>query len=936
MGKLRRIALLLLLAGPSACRAPKPIFVSASPFPDHWPRAEVTPPTAEMAAAGADVEALGSLSADRAIAEADILQVYEDRLYVLSRYRGLVIVDLSDPTALHVLGTRPLGGIPFEMYFAEGVVFVLHASVASALYDEALATWHWPNQSAVTALDVRDATHIQALSSFELDGQIVDSRLVGRILYIVTDEQGCWGTCMAPPKTFITSLQLGTPERIELIDQRAYELGAGLRSIGLTPLRIYASGQVSREQRYVLQGHTYTEEIISGTLQVVDISDPSGRLHDGALLQIPGLIGSRWQMDEHEGVLRVITQAGGPWGNVAPPVLQTFAIHDSTEIEALASLVLDVPPMEVLRSARFDGPRAYVVTAEQERIDPLVILDLSNPAAPRQQGSLEMPGWLYHLEPRGDRVLALGFDGTGGTNQLALSLFDVADGDHPALLSRVRFGGDGVFAPEDQNRIHKALEMHPELSLVVMPFLGWTSTDPCTGRLAAGVQLVDWQRDTLALRGMIPHDGAARRALVHGDRLLAISEEKIDRFDIGDRDAPKMNGGLSLSRPVHRSLTMGEHIVELSSASGAPNLDIVPADDPNALLPLASVPLDGRALDAASARLFAHGDFVYVVWDEPPRSACGELPTLAHVAVVDLAEPTSPEVRGRLALLKRSLARGRRYDQYTPANGGDRVVQLGSVLALLDAPPWWQEEEPWIDIIDLSNPDAPLHASRLRASAHSLGLASAGALLFTSHVEQVENRRVRYYLDRFDLSQPDAPVALRKMNIPGALLSFAPETGRLLTLDYLIGDRQPRRRALVVSTVSGDVPRIDAQQVFDDVFVESIVVSKSRLFAVAGTYDHPPRERKLLVLENGDRLSVTAQRPIASRYALWAATDHHAWLRGVGWSPELAVVDATSPDTAVAFGSWQLPGETLSIESVEDGVLVSNGAWGVRRLDLSP
>jgi hypothetical protein len=39
-------------------------------------------------------------AAERAISEADILQLCGDRLYALSRFRGLSIVDVSNPSAL--------------------------------------------------------------------------------------------------------------------------------------------------------------------------------------------------------------------------------------------------------------------------------------------------------------------------------------------------------------------------------------------------------------------------------------------------------------------------------------------------------------------------------------------------------------------------------------------------------------------------------------------------------------------------------------------------------------------------------------------------------------------------------------------------------------------------------------------------------------------
>ena len=46
---------------------------------------------------------------------------------------------------------------------------------------------------------------------------------------------------------------------------------------------------------------------------------------------------------------------------------------------------------------------------------------------------------MYHLEPRGDRVLGLGVDRTDPNGSLNVSLFDVAAADAPRQLARVAF-----------------------------------------------------------------------------------------------------------------------------------------------------------------------------------------------------------------------------------------------------------------------------------------------------------------------------------------------------------------------------------------------------------------------------------------------------------------------------------------------------------------
>jgi uncharacterized secreted protein with C-terminal beta-propeller domain len=94
-------------------------------------------------------------------------------------------------------------------------------------------------------------------------------------------------------------------------------------------------------------------------------------------------------------VLRVISQPPQWWTSTGTtftaPSVQTFRVVSSTKFDALGQTDLTLPMRETLRSVRFDGPRAYAITAEQK--DPLFTIDLSDPAHPRQVGELKMPGF---------------------------------------------------------------------------------------------------------------------------------------------------------------------------------------------------------------------------------------------------------------------------------------------------------------------------------------------------------------------------------------------------------------------------------------------------------------------------------------------------------------------------------------------------------------
>ena len=151
--------------------------------------------------------------------------------------------------------------------------------------------------------------------------------------------------------------------------------------------------------------------------------------------------------------------------------LRTWTSSSASEATPLGRLDIVIP--ETLTAARFDGSRVYVVTAE--RVDPLWVVDAADPARPVLAGQLHMPGQLEFIEPRGDRLLALGHTNEAGQPwQLAVSLVDVADPALPTLRARVivgdGWGGVGA-APDD---LRKAFRVIDAAGLALVPYQGWT------------------------------------------------------------------------------------------------------------------------------------------------------------------------------------------------------------------------------------------------------------------------------------------------------------------------------------------------------------------------------------------------------------------------------------------------------------------------------
>ncbi|MFT3921613.1 MAG: beta-propeller domain-containing protein [Myxococcales bacterium] len=122
---------------------------------------------------------------------------------------------------------------------------------------------------------------------------------------------------------------------------------------------------------------------------------------------------------------------------------------------------------ESLQSARFVGDRAYVVTFRQT--DPLVVLDLKNPAQLSVLGQIEIPGFSQYMHPLDDNHLIT--FGTSGTFGFQLQLFDVTNPAQGIPAPKVLDYGSSSSSEAQYN--HKALTFFPEQNLVALPLYSY-------------------------------------------------------------------------------------------------------------------------------------------------------------------------------------------------------------------------------------------------------------------------------------------------------------------------------------------------------------------------------------------------------------------------------------------------------------------------------
>ena len=178
---------------------------------------------------------------------------------------------------------------------------------------------------------------------------------------------------------------------------------------------------------------------------------------------------NQFAMDEQDGYLRIATTDG----RVPDPNVESRLTVLAEDGESLATIgVVDhIAPTEDIRSVRFDGDRAFIVTFK--KTDPLFSFDLSDPAHPRQLGELKIPGFSTYMHMLDDtHLLSIGYDADDHGDfaffdGVLLQVFDITDPAMPLLAHRHVIGTRGSSSEALTN--HLAFTWYPEESLLAVP-----------------------------------------------------------------------------------------------------------------------------------------------------------------------------------------------------------------------------------------------------------------------------------------------------------------------------------------------------------------------------------------------------------------------------------------------------------------------------------
>ncbi len=517
------------------------------------------------------VSSSATASVSRDVVESDIWRVAGDRLYFFNQLRGLQVFDISDPDEPTMLGQlrEPNRGEQMYLLDADHVAMLTRPAYYFSLYapislsGAAGAPQNSPGSGAVVIASVKRGKPVE-LARISYPGYLVESRLVGEALYVVSQVYADNNYGLQ-----VTSYDLSNPAKPKQTD--TLNIGSWGNTIAAT-------------DRFLFVVRYDGEDWRRSAIDIIDISDPNGALVRRGKIQTAGQVWDKFKLQLKGDVLTVVSAVPRDW-NIANSQTRTMVENFSLSTPAtpvkLGSLELGVG--ETVRATRFVDDRLYVVTFFT--IDPLWVVSLADPNQPTLLGELEVPGFSTYIEPLGDRLVAVG----RVDSRTAVSLFDVSNPAAPTLLSQLPLG-EG-YSYSEANWDEKAFSVIPEHNLILVPYSGYERGSGWASR----VQLIDLRRDGLTKRGVVDQGFAARRTEIVGDRILAISSTDLVTVDFADRDHPRVTSDVEIAWRVDRVFLKGKYLVEIggssnSRSSSPPNINIATAVDPDSTL-------DGLALE---------------------------------------------------------------------------------------------------------------------------------------------------------------------------------------------------------------------------------------------------------------------------------------------------------------------------------------------------
>lgn len=417
--------------------------------------------------------------------EADIVKT--DGEYIYYTTQSIVYIIKSDN--LQIVKKINLYGekerfSPFELYINKNKLIVIgnYSKIEELEENDKLRYSNRIYSETTTqamVYDVTDKENPTEIRTVRLDGGYRNSRMIGENIYLISSKSAYYYDGMKEneilPKIYDTAIG----EKIIQATDIAYFDGTDSYSfMTVAGFDINNNESVCTETFYGASDTVYASlnNLYITQIEYDDFWDANKNIIykfklNGSKIEflckgeVKGNLKNQFSMDEYNGNLRIATTSG--YDEKATNQLFIFD-ENLKEIGKIENIAVG----EKIYSVRFIGKIGYVVTFEQ--IDPLFVIDLSDPRNPQIKGELKIPGYSSYLHPYDEtHIIGIGYNtkpnGYGGVTNanMKMSMFDVSDLENPKELFNIDIGDSYAYSDIIYN--HKVLFENKEKDLIGFP-----------------------------------------------------------------------------------------------------------------------------------------------------------------------------------------------------------------------------------------------------------------------------------------------------------------------------------------------------------------------------------------------------------------------------------------------------------------------------------
>lgn len=413
--------------------------------------------------------------------------------------------------------------------------------------------------------DIEDKTNPEKLREVSLEGRYMDSRMVEDNLYLISRKTAYWYdgvedyTILPALGDSVTSNEIKRVDCTDIIyfegtDDSSFMIVGGFNINSDEEVSVetfFGAGEqiYASENNLYLTQTNYEDYVYNTTIYKFKLNN--SRIELLAKGTVNGNVNDQFSMDEYDGNLRIATTSvivlePEKTEEYSPGIMRTTRAKTTTvnnlyvlneNLEEIGRLE-DLAPDEKIYSARFIGDVGYIVTFKQ--IDPLFVIDLSDPTNPIVKGELKIPGYSSYLHPYDENhVIGIGYNteenGYGGTvnTTMKMSMFDVSDLENPQEIFNVDIGTDYAYSEITYN--HKVLLYKKSENLIGFP-VTTRSNNYYNSENGFMIFRIDLENNEFAEYGKIMEELDYRtdveRVIYIEDKLYTLSRNYIISYDL--------------------------------------------------------------------------------------------------------------------------------------------------------------------------------------------------------------------------------------------------------------------------------------------------------------------------------------------------------------------------------------------------------------------